>query len=408
MNKAQTTRIMLKKSIIRLITACLSLTAIHTAVAQQTCHIKGTIGSDSLRFEKKRIETIYLSGFDEYDRPIVLDSARIEGGRFEFKRQLRADEPILMHLLTGFDNGYVSVFLEPGTVEVNIRSAAYPSGASVRGTENNDLYMQYRSFSEKCSQVQQEQLHAWRKERGDKWLDSPEGERERLRFGAEALMQCTAERIEFLVRHPRSPLTPLMFEREVNYMLDKNYSEKLLNTLSPELEQHPYYISFSNAVKAQDLKVGGELPNITLPLLDGGKELLSKYRGKYVLLDFWASWCAPCIKELPYLKELHKEFGQSDKFALISFSLDNKEKDWKKAIETKGIKLPGWVHASDLLGWSSPTAKMCDVTAVPKMILLDPEGKVISFTLRGEEMLRRVRQVMSGDTYYLSTPDDKD
>lgn len=396
---------MIHKFIYRIALVVLLGAMLSPVLAQNVCHIRGQIQHDSLRFTSGRIRTIYLSGFDENDRSVVLDSARIIDGRFEFKRSVRAQDPILMYLLTGFDNGYVSVFVEPGEVDVIIRSAAYPTGASVRGTVNNDLYMAYKGISDKCTQIQQQEFQRWGEQRGSSWLESAEGERERMRFGAEAVLMCTMERIEFLTKHPRSPLTPLMLEREINHMLDKSYAEKLLQMLSPELEQHPYYISFSNTVRAQDLKVGGEFPNITLPLPTGQKELLSKYRGRYVLLDFWASWCAPCLKELPHLKELHKEFGDSDKFALISFSLDNKETDWKNAIKNKGIDLPNWIHASDLLGWGSPTAKMCDVTAIPKMILLDPEGRVISFTLRGEEMVRRVRQIMAGDTYYLSSDD---
>ncbi len=375
--------------------------------AQKYCQIQGRINNQRLRFSKETIEKVYLYALDEYDQTLLIDSAQVVNSVFHFKREVQPTEPILMYLLKGFDNGYVSLFLEEGIVNVDIPEAAFPGGAKVTGTPNNDLYEQYKKISADCSLVQQEYIRKLRTDKGETWLDSEEGMAERLRFGAQTLIECNADRIEFLIKHPWSPLVPLMLDREISPMLDKAYNEKLLNVVSPDLFNHPYYIAYSNAVKAQNLKVGNELPNISLDLLEGGKKRLNDYRGKYVLLDFWASWCAPCLKELPYLKELYKDFGSSDKFTIISFSLDNKEQDWKNAIKNKEIGLPGWIHASDLLGWGSPNAKMCDVTAVPKMILIDPEGKVISFTLRGEELVRRVRQIMDGDIYYLDSKDDK-
>ena len=93
----------------------------------------------------------------------------------------------------------------------------------------------------------------------------------------------------------------------------------------------------------------------------------------------------------------------TDKFALISFSVDDKEKAWKDAISSKNINKEHWVHASDLLAWGSPAARMLGVKAIPMIFLIDPEGRMISSSLRGEELVRRVRQIMSGDLYYQSS-----
>ena len=167
---------------------------------------------------------------------------------------------------------------------------------------------------------------------------------------------------------------------------------------------HPYYRSFKNSVKARNLRVGAEMSDISLPLLSGEKKFLSDYRGRYVILDFWASWCGPCLREIPHLVELYNEFGSmTDKFALISFSVDDKEKAWKDAISSKNINKEHWVHASDLLAWGSPAARMLGVKAIPMIFLIDPEGRMISSSLRGEELVRRVRQIMSGDLYYQSS-----
>ncbi len=275
------------------------------------------------------------------------------------------------------------------------------------GTKNNDLYTEYRNIHERCKQVQIDTLRAMENAKGkegvDQWLATDAGFNEWAQIGACALVKSTAERLKFLLDHNDSPLTPLMLEKEVYFTLHNEYAKKMLQALSPTLKNHPYYRSYSNVVRALELKVGGDLPDITIPLADGTKTTLEAFRGKYVLLDFWASWCGPCRKEIPNLVQLFDETADKrDKFVIISFSLDNKEKLWKDAIEKLGMNKEGWIHGSDLLAWSSPAAKMMGVTAIPKAILIDPEGKAISFTLRGQELVSRIKQILAGDLYYMN------
>lgn len=368
----------------------------------QICNIIGTFKNDSLCYTPQRIKKVYLTGMDEYGRFFNVDSAKIKDKQFTFSYKIEKDAPVLLYFITGFDNGNIPFFLEPGNVNMQINKAAYPSDVVIGGTPNNDLYTAYQQISERCIRIQSDTLRVWKERYGEEWLNSLEGIETRNRFGAAELIDCNADRINFLLDHNDSPLAPLMFEREINHLLDKAYSEQLLKALSPDLFKHPYYRSFSNVVRALDLRVGSEVPDITIPLVDGQTAHLSDFRGKYVLLDFWASWCGPCIKELPFLKQIYEETQNSrDRFVIVSFSIDNKEKAWKDAIKNKEIGLPEWVHGSDLLGWGSPAAKMMDVTSVPKMILIDPEGKAVSFSLRGEEMVRRIKQILSGDLYYL-------
>lgn len=356
------------------------------------------------------MDKIYLSKIDEYDRLIAIDSTQLKKGSFEFRYKMKPGEPVMIYALTGFDNGQVPVFVEHGTVNVEIKKAAFPAAAQVSGTPTNNLYHEYKQITERCIQEQMDSLNFFKKTKQnlDQWMNSKEGQAEWQRIGAASLVKCTEERIRFLMDHNDSPLAPLMMEKEIYYMLDNKYAEQMFQSLAPSLFHHPYYRSFSNTIRALDLKVGGELPDITLPLADGTETTLAKYRGKFVLLDFWASWCGPCRKEVPYMVQLYNETrDKKDQFAIISFSLDNKKKDWQDAIVKLGMNKDGWVHASDLLGWGSPAAQMMGVTAIPKTILIDPEGRAISFSLRGEEMVTRVKEILAGDRSYEGMDDGK-
>ncbi len=383
----------------------LSTCSVVTRAQEDVCNIQGHIQKDTLYRTKTPIEKVYLARIDEFDRPIVVDSCQVEAGRFGFKRSLAKDEPVLIYTLKGFDNGDLPLFVEPGTVTIEMPDAAFPMGATVSGTPNNDLYATYKGFVAQCTREQLDSSEVRRQSGGDDWMLTPEGEEEWKRIGAQALITCNANRLQFLLDHNDSPLAPLMMEKELYFMMDKIYARRMLNALAPTLKNHPYYRSYSNVVRALDLKVGAELPDITLPLADGNTATLNDYQGKYVLLDFWASWCAPCRREIPSLVQLFDDTQeQRDKFVIISFSLDDKDKNWRDAIKALGMDKEGWIHCSDLLAWGSPAARMMGVEAIPKAILIDPEGRAISFSLRGETLVQRVKQILSGDLYYQNTP----
>ncbi len=367
--------------------------------AQRECIINGSIDKLELNRSKQTVKTVFLTSINEYDVATKVDSAAIENGKFQFKRTLDDNAPALIYILTGFDNGAVPLFVEPGTVTIHIPDAAYPVGASISGTVNNDLYTDYKKIAERTKRVQIDTLKAMRLQMGEqafeKWMNSAEGNTEWMRIGAYELVRGTAERLQFILEHNDSPLAPLMLEKEIYFTLTNEYAANMLHCLSPSLKSHPYYRSYSNVVRALDLKEGCTLPDITIPLLDGTTTTLEAFRGKYVLLDFWASWCGPCRKEIPHLVQLFDEMADKrDKFVIVSFSLDNKEKLWTDAITSLGMNKEGWIHGSDLLAWGSPAARMMGVTAIPKAILIDPEGRAISFNLRGEELIKKVKQII--------------
>jgi peroxiredoxin len=138
----------------------------------------------------------------------------------------------------------------------------------------------------------------------------------------------------------------------------------------------------ANEYIAKRLGKGAEIPEIALPSPDGDTINLSSLRGKYVLLDFWASWCSPCRSENPNLVAAYKKYN-SKGFEIYQVSLDRSRAAWLKAIEDDHLT---WNHVSDLQYWNSVVVPVFQIQGIPMNFLIDPEGRIIDQNLRGEKL----------------------
>ncbi|WP_426059249.1 redoxin domain-containing protein [Hymenobacter sp. B1770] len=135
---------------------------------------------------------------------------------------------------------------------------------------------------------------------------------------------------------------------------------------------------------------GALAPEINLPKPEGGTLALSSLRGKYVLLDFWASWCGPCRQENPNVVKAYNQFKNKG-FTIYSVSLDQDKGKWEKAIAADGLT---WHHVSDLAGWNSVGGAAYGVKSIPASYLIDPAGKIIAKNLRGEALAAKLAEVL--------------
>ena len=126
------------------------------------------------------------------------------------------------------------------------------------------------------------------------------------------------------------------------------------------------------------------------PGIDGKQVSLSSFKGKYVLLDFWASWCKPCRVENPNVVKAYQEFKDKN-FTVFGVSLDKDKNAWLQAIQQDGLT---WTHASDLKDWSNEAAALYGVQSIPANFLIDPQGNIIARDLRGDELLNKLREVI--------------
>jgi peroxiredoxin len=171
-----------------------------------------------------------------------------------------------------------------------------------------------------------------------------------------------------------------------------------LAPLAPQFEKafpNSEYIKDFSAKVAQyknAVQVGSQAPDINLSSPEGKSVSLSSLRGKYVLIDFWASWCGPCRQENPNVVKMYNKF-KGKNFEIYGVSLDREKEKWTQAIAQDGLS---WVHVSDLKFWQSAGAEAYGVRSIPATFLLDPNGKVIAKNLRGQALEAKLAEILEG------------
>lgn len=365
----------------RLLSTIISVVACISVSAQGTCVINGNIDNVELN-DGKKVKKVFLTGTDKFGQPVTVAEAKVKKGSYTFKYELAQDEPVLLYTVTGFGDGKgIEIFVEPGEVTVNTPSAAQPCGSKVSGTPVNDTYSEYKSIlMNGCA--------------GDNATMVAIGSREDIKTLAQA--------IRFLIDNNASPMMPLVVERDMLHLLTPAYAEQMMKAVASSLYDHPYYHSLRNSVLANSLKVGNEAPDITLPMLGGETKQLKDFRGRYVVLNFWASACEKSAEMLAEFQSLYEVVKESNgEFVIISVAIDDDKAVWEKAVKTNGLDREGWLHACDGVGAASPAAKLFGVEKTPKIVLIEPEGRAVSLDMEFDEVVMRVEQILMGDLYYL-------
>ncbi|MCH2214411.1 MAG: AhpC/TSA family protein [Flavobacteriales bacterium] len=187
--------------------------------------------------------------------------------------------------------------------------------------------------------------------------------------------------------------------QRLNMKEDLDQFVKVRNALSDKVQGNYFFDNLSEQIAVTEnqirlenlLKPGSEAPEIALPNPNGEIVKLSDYRGNYVLIDFWASWCRPCRMENPNVVRMYNKYEDKN-FEILGVSLDKTKDKWVTAIEQDNLL---WPHVSDLKFWQSAAAELYNVKSIPFTVLVDPDGKVIATKLRGKALEDKLDEIFN-------------
>ncbi len=323
----------------------------------------------------------------------ITDSVVVADGKFKFEGAAGA-APVEAYLVlnkkgTGIVfRDYKSIFLEKGTIAVTSPDSL--KSAKVAGTKTNSDNERYeaslKSVNDAYTALEAKQNAATPEQ---KQSDAFEKENNKTEKTIEA--QESAINKQFIQDNPDSYLSLNVLESYA-YSADYKDIDPLFNHLSASVKETENGKKFAERLPLlKNVALGAHAPEFTEADTSGKMVSLSSFKGKYVLVDFWASWCGPCRHENPNVVKAFNHY-KGQKFTIIGVSLDRpgaKDK-WLAAIHKDGLN---WTHVSDLKFWNSKTAALYAVRGIPQNFLLDPDGKIIAKNLRGDDLEDKLAEI---------------
>lgn len=354
--------------------------------------IRGEMSSPVLCYSTELVKEVRLEHLVD-GQSVVVATAPVVDNKFVIEGI--APETLGLYNITGFDNGSIQVFIEEGEIKVGPFDAAYPVGAKVCGTPSNDVYQAYLDLNSQCILEAKARMKAAQANLPEEAKGDPRAE---MAYTSPTFyvnnIHFKVAFMDFIYSHLDSPVALYI----IKFAMVPTFTTDVIQTFLDAVPQHlrtlPIYKELVNEVRAANLKVGSEAPDISGFTPEGKEYTLSDFRGKYVFIDFWASWCAPCRREIPFLKEALAYSDNSENLVVLSYSIDNKRPDWVNCIEKNQLVHKNWIHISTLKGWNSEGIKLFSVKGVPFTALIDPDGNVVAFGLRGEEMVKRLKAIV--------------
>ncbi len=315
----------------------------------------------------------------------ILDTVVLKDSKAQFKGMV--ESPEMMYINIGTTNKAVNLFVENAKIQVSVHADSLEK-AVVTGSKTQDDFMAFKKALEPIEQRSNDlnQRYQVAMATGDTAAIS------QIQIDADQLWpDQNATITNFISDKNASFLTPYIIKNYLVFEMEVEQLDSVLSKLDTTIHKAPDYKFLADRVEVMK-KVAIGQPALDFALNDpaGTPIAISSFKGKFLLIDFWASWCGPCRRENPNVVQLYNDFNEKG-FEIIGVSFDDNRDKWLKAIDDDKLT---WPHVSDLQGWGCEAGKLYAVNSIPATVLLNREGVIIAKNLRGDALRKKLEELL--------------
>jgi peroxiredoxin len=321
---------------------------------------------------------------------VYTDTSLISHGTFSFKRNIPEPQEVLLSFYNTGYNGTINFFVGNSDIRIEADTARLDQPV-IKGSLAQDEFEDYQksvsSIEVKSANLRMAGTNIYL---SGKMTETIRDSLFKINDGLDSEKAVII--IAFVKAHSASVVSAWAICKNLLFEPKLDVLEPLFNTLSPSVQSGIYGKQINNAITlVKATGIGEPAIDFTQPDVNGVPVSLSSFKGKYVLVDFWASWCGPCRAENPNVVKAFNKYKNAG-FDILGVSLDNDKAAWLKAIEKDHLT---WTHVSDLKGWENAAAVAYGIKGIPFNVLLDKKGIIIAKNLRGADLEKKLGKIFS-------------